>query len=438
MSSATSSPSAPSSAEGSFRWVICLLLFLATTVNYIDRQILALLKPMLDLQLGWTNEQFGYVNAAFQGAYGLGLLGFGAWVDRRGTKIGFAVAIAAWSAAAMGHALVYTVGGFVVARIALGLGEGGNFPSSIKAIAEWFPRRERAFATSLFNSGANVGAIIAPAIVPFVALHWGWRAAFVGAGIAGFVWLVLWLVYYDSPEHSRRVSEGELRLIRSDPVSDDDTEKSPGWRVVLRHREAWAFITAKFITDPVWWFFLIWLPDFFKQSRGLALSESWEYLVSIYVVVTVLSIFGGWITGYLARRGWTVTRARKTGMLIFALLVIPILFVTHVGDWPAVLLIGLAGAAHQAWSANLFTTVSDIFPKRAVATLTGLGGLAGATGGMIFPWLTGMMLDHFKAAGNVTHGYAVLFSICAFAYVVSFAINHALAPRFEPISLNVP
>jgi ACS family hexuronate transporter-like MFS transporter len=429
-------PSQASAATiGRYRWAICALLFFATTINYIDRQILSLLKPILDEQLKWTNEEFGYVNSAFQGAYGIGLLAFGWFIDRYGTKVGYAVSIAAWSLAAFGHALVGSVGGFVVARIALGLGEGGNFPSAIKAVALWFPKRERALATSIFNSGTNVGAIIAPAIVPWIAFTWGWQAAFIAAGLAGFLWLFFWIPFYNVPEKIKHLSQDELAYIRSDADDAGNQEKIP-WLRLLGYRQTWSFIIAKFLTDPIWWFFLIWLPDFFKQTRGLDIKTSWIYLVTIYVIVTVLSIIGGWVTGFLAKSGWTVTRARKTGMFIFALLVLPIYAVTSVGDWTAVLLIGLAGAAHQAWSANLFTTVSDMFPKRAVASVIGIGGMAGALGGMMFPVLTGKLLDAFKASGDITAGYAILFSICAFMYVVTFGIHHFLAPKFETFAMN--
>jgi len=427
---------ATSSLVSRYRWLICLLLFFATTVNYIDRQILALLKPILDDQLHWTNAQYGEVNAAFQGAYAVGLLVFGAFIDRVGTKIGYAVSIAAWSLAAIGHALVGSVGGFFRARVALGFSEGGNFPSAIKAVALWFPRKERALATTLFNSGANVGAILAPAFVPWIALTWGWRSAFVIAGVAGLLWLVLWIPLYDLPERSKHVSPGELEHIRSD-ADFAASGRSVPWLTILRYPQAWSFILGKFLTDPVWWFFLIWLPDFFKKSRGLDIKKSWLHLVTIYAIVTVLSIVGGWLAGHLVRRGWTANRARKTAMFIFALFVLPVLFATRAGDWVAVILIGIAGAAHQAWSANLFTTVSDMFPKRAVASVVGLGGMAGSIGGILFPIYAGKLLDHFQASGNVTAGYAILFVFCGTAYLAAFGIGHLLAPRFEPVAFKV-
>ncbi len=419
--------------RGSFRWVICALLFFATSINYVDRQILSLVKPILDDQLKWSNEQFGLINSAFQGAYGLSLLGFGWFIDRFGTKLGYAVSIAAWSLMAIAHSLVGSIRGFMLVRVALGIGEGGNFPSAIKAVALWHPKKERAFATSLFNSGANVGAIIAPAIVPWLAVRWGWHAPFIVAGLAGFVWLFLWVPLYQVPEKSRFLGAAEMAYIREGREAD---QAAVPWARLLRYRQTWSFITAKFLTDPIWWFFLIWLPDFFKKTRGLDIKTSWIHLVTIYSIITVLSIAGSWATGSLAERGWSITRARKTGMLLFALLVVPIFAVTWVGDWTAVLLIGLAGAAHQAWSANLFTTVSDMFPKQAIASVTGIGGLAGAVGGMIFPFFTGWLLDRFAGAHNVTGGYTVLFGICAAAYLVAFAINHLLAPRFVPFEME--
>lgn len=422
---------------GNYRWMICTLLFFATTINYIDRQILSLIKPILDEELGWSNEAFGIVNSVFQGAYGIGLLGFGWFVDRFGTKIGYSVSIAGWSLAAIGHSLVAGATGFSVARFFLGIAEGGNFPTAIKAVAQWFPKRERAFATSIFNAGTNFGPIVAPILVPWIAYTWGWRMAFVLAGLAGFVWLLFWIPMYNTPERTKKVKREELEYINSD-VEDKAGDETPkiSWLKLLRYRQTWSFIVAKFMTDPVWWFFLIWLPDYFKQTRGLDIKESWPHLVTIYSIVTVLSIFGGWITGYLAGRGWTVTRARKTGMFVFALCVLPIYLVTSAGDWGAVLLIALAASAHQAWSANLYTTVSDMFPKYAVASVIGIGGLAGATGGMFFPIYCGAMLDKFTAAGNVTAGYAILFTICAFAYLITFVIHHLLAPKLDRVGIG--
>jgi MFS transporter, ACS family, hexuronate transporter len=428
-------PAIATQKASNYRWIVCALLFFATTVNYIDRQILALIKPILDVELGWTNEQYGLVNSAFQGAYGIGLLFFGWFVDRFGTKLGYAVSIAAWSLAAMAHGVVSTVKGFMMARMSLGLGEGGNFPSAIKGTALWFPKRERALATSIFNSGSNVGAIVAPAIVPWIALTYGWQMAFVAAGVAGFIWLAFWIPLYNVPEKIKSVSAEEYNLITSDK-DDSQANAKVSWFKLLKFRQTWSFIIAKFLTDPIWWFFLIWLPDYFSKTRGLHIKDSWVHLVTIYSIITVLSIIGGWFTGYLNKRGWSISKARKTGMFLFALCVLPILLVTSVNDWAAVLLIALAGAAHQAWSANLFTTVSDMFPKFAVASVIGMGGLAGAIGGMCFPIYCGKMLDKFIAAGNVTAGYAILFSICGFAYLVAFTIHHLLVPQLTSVDLK--
>ena len=425
----------PATTSGRYRWVVCGLLFFATTVNYMDRQILSLLKPILDGQLHWSNEQFGEVNSAFQGAYAIGGLIFGYLVDRLGTKIGYAISITGWSIAAMGHALVTSIGGFFVARMCLGISEAGNFPSSIKTVALWFPKKERTLATSLFNSGSNFGPIIAPIVIPWIALTLGWQMAFIVAGLAGLIWLAFWFPLYQVPERQKRLSADELAYIQSDrdESHDEGAGKIP-WLRLFRFRQAWSIIVGRFMTDPVWWFFLIWLPDYFKKTRNLDIAHSWMHLATIYLIITVLSNLGGWLPGYLMKLGWSVTRARKTAMFIFALCVVPILFVTHVSDWAAVFLIGLAGSAHQAWSASLYSTASDMFPKRAVGSLIGLGSAAGSTAGMIFPIFCGFILDKFTAAGNVTAGYNVLFVICAFAYLVAFGLNHLFAPKFEEMS----
>ena len=303
-------------------------------------------------------------------------------------------------------------------------------------VALWFPKRERALATSLFNSGSNVGAILAPVVVPWIALTFGWRAAFIAAGLAGFTWLFLWFPFYNVPEKITRLSAGELAHIRSDAEASDGDVAKISWWSLLGYRQTWSFAVAKFMTDPIWWFFLIWLPDYFNKSRQLNITKSIPHLVTIYTIVTVLSIVSTWVTGHLANVGWTVTKARKINMGIAAVCVVPVYFATQVGNWSAVLLIGLAAGAHQAWSANLFTTISDMFPKRAIASIVGIGGMAGAAGGVLFPVFSGWILDGFTARGNVTGGYHVLFAICAFAYVVTFAIHHLLAPRFEQFEMK--
>lgn len=419
-----------------YRWVVCALLFFATTINYIDRQILGLIKPILDQQLGWTNEQFGLTNAFFQGAYGVSLLLFGWLIDKFGTKIGYALSIGLWSLAALGHAFVGSIGGFYVARIALGLGEGGNFPSAIKAVALWFPKRERATCTAIFNSGTNVGAIVAPLLVPPIALGLGWHWAFIFAGLAGIIWLFFWWPFYNVPEKIKAANAAELEHIRSDRDDTSRDGEKVSWIGLLGYRQTWSFVVAKALTDPVWWFFLTWLPDFFKQTRHLDIKNSGYMLATIYGLATLLSIFGSWFTGSLVKKGWSVTRARKTSMIIFALCVLPIVLVKNAGDWTSVLLIGFACAAHQAWSANLFTTASDMFPKRAVASVVGIGGMAGSVVGMGFPIMAGRLLDVFSARGNVSAGYGILFAICAGAYLVAWVAQHLLAPRFEMVDLR--
>jgi len=418
----------------SYRWITCSLLFFATTILYFDRQILSLLKEPLASLLHWTDTQYGLVNSAFQLSYGLSLLFFGWIIDKYGTKLGYSLTIAGWSLAAAATALVSTLGGFFAARLALGLAEGGNFPAAIKTVALWFPRSERALATSIFNSGANVGAIAAPAIVPWLYYQFGWQSAFLAAGFVGLVWLALWISWYQVPAEKKGISREELDLINSDSTHDSETGPAIPWGRLLGYRQTWAFVISKFLTDPVWWFYLFWLPSFFKDSRGLDIKHSWILLVTIYSVVTLVSIAGGWFSGHLARCGWSLNLSRKTVMLLFALCALPMLAVTHVSNWSAVLLIGLAGGAHQAWSATLFTTVSDTFSKRSVASVIGIGGLAGSVCGAAFPYVTGLLTDHYKAQGDPTTGYAILFGFCAAAYLVSLAVMQILNPRLAPVS----
>ena len=405
-----------------FRWVVCALLFFGTLINYTDRQILAQIKGLLDNELHWTAFDYGLVNSGFQASYAVSVLFFGWFVDRFGVKRGYAVSAAAWSVMAGLHSAVQSVGGFLVARIGLGLSEGGNFPAAIKGVTEWFPRHERALATSLFNSGANVGAFLAPAVVPAIALTWGWRPAFILASLAGFAWVVTWLMVYREP--AQQVAP---RIDNTDPHA-----RSPAWRSLLRKRATWAFVSAKFLTDPVWWFFLIWLPDLFKRVYGLDIRGSGHKVAAIYATITVLSIAVAWFTGRLAVRGLTMTRARKTMMFACAVAVIPVWIIPTLDVWPAVMVLAIAGAAHQAWSANLYSTVSDMFPGSVVASVIGFGTVAGAVGGMLFPLYSGYVLDSFRAVGREADGYAHLLHLCAFAYLITFALHHWLAPRFEP------
>ena len=420
-----------------FRWLICGLLFLATTINYIDRQILALLKPMLDTELGWTNEQYGKVNSAFQASYAISYIAFGWLIDRIGVRLGYSLSIVFWSLAAIGHGFVGTIRGFVFARVALGAGEGGNFPACIKAVACWFPPRERAFAASLFNSGTNVAAIIAPALVPWIAFRFGWQMCFIVAGAAGFVWLLLWVpLYHNTPAQSRHVSTGERELIEGDQTTEN-AGPPIGWLALFGYRQTWAIVLAKFLTDPVWWFFLIWLPDYFKKTRGMDIKSSWVHLVTIYAIATTLSVAGGWLSGHFIQRGWSVTRARKTAMAVFAACVVPVVLAPQLGEWGAVALIGLACAAHQAWSATIYASTSDMFPRRSIAAISGIGGMAGAVGGILFPPFAGALLDHYKLTpGGESAGYVILFAMCGGAYVVAWIVNHLFAPRFDAISVQ--
>jgi len=418
-------PAAP--PAGHYRWVICALLFFATTINYMDRQVIGILAPYLQRIIGWNDIQYGYIVTAFQAAYALGLLVMGGLIDRVGTRIGYAIAIAVWSLSAMGHALANSVWGFVTARFMLGLGESGNFPAGIKTVAEWFPRKERAFATGLFNAGSNVGAVLAPLAVPWIYVHLGWRWAFLFTGFFSASWLVAWLVIYRSPEQHPRLSPSELAYIQSDPV---EPLGRISWKQLLPHRQTWAFAAAKFLTDPIWWFYLFWIPSFLHSKHGLTLTELSAPLVVIYIMADGGSIAGGWLSSRLLKRGWSVNRARKTAMAVCALAVVPIVSVSRVVQlWPAVLLIGLAAAAHQGWSCNLFTLASDMFPKRGLASVVGLGGFAGAVGGMLIADAVGHMLQW-------THSYVVPFLIAGCAYLIALLVLHLLAPRLQPVPID--
>jgi len=412
---------------GHVRWVICGLLFLATTVNYIHRQVLGILAPDLQHSIGWSETQYGYIVTAFQGAYALGLVLAGRLLDRVGTRLGFALAIGLWSLAAMGHALARSAFGFGMARFWLGLGEGANFPAAVKTVAEWFPKKERALATGLFNAGSNVGAVVAPALVPYITLTWGWPWAFVLTGVLGFAWLAVWWFFYRDPESHPRLSKAEFRYIRSD---SEKKEKPIPWLSLIRFRQAWAFAAGKFLTDPIWWFYLSWLPKFLNDKYGVALSEMGPPLITIYLMADVGSIAGGWLSSTLLRRGWSLNASRKTALLACALCVVPIVFAAHAASvWGAVALIGLAAAAHQGWSANLYTLVSDVFPRRAVGSAVGFGGMAGAISGMLIATAVGYLLQW-------TGSYTPVFLLAGFAYLIALAVVHFLAPRLEPVTLG--
>jgi ACS family hexuronate transporter-like MFS transporter len=425
MQSTTDAAAAAASAApvGRYRWRICGLLLAATTINYIDRQVLGVLAPELEKTFGWSEVDYGYIVTCFQMAYAIGLVTAGAVIDRLGTRLGYALAISIWSLAAMSHALVGSVAGFAMARFALGLGEAGNFPAALKTVAEWFPRRERAFATGIFNSGTNIGAIVAPLTVPIIAVTFGWQAAFLATGILSAAWLVTWLATYRPPEQHPKLSSAELALIRSDPA--EPAERVP-WLHLLKYRQTWAFVLGKFITDPIWWFFLFWLPKYLNSKHGLSLLELGAPLIAIYVMSDIGSIGGGWIAGRFIKRGWSLNRARKTAMLICASCAVPVVFVSQVESvWAAVFLIGLATAGHQGWSANIFTLPSDMFPRRTVASVVGIGGLGGAVGGMLLSTFTGFQLE-------ATASYVPLFVLAASAYLTALGVIHLLAPRLEP------
>ena len=415
---------------GRYRWVICALLFFATTINYIDRQVLGILATddAFKRQIGWNEAEYGYVNTAFQAAYAVGLLAVGGLMDRFGTRKGFSFAIVFWSVAAMGHALARSAFGFGLARFTLGLGEAGNFPAAIKTVAEWFPKKERALATGIFNSGSNVGAIVAPLAVPFIAVTYGWQWAFIITGALGFIWLAFWLAVYRKPEEHPKLSRAELAHIQSDPL--EPTTRIP-WARLLPHRQTWAFAAGKFLTDPVWWVYLFWLPKFLNTTYGLNITQIGLPLVVIYIVADIGSIGGGWLSSSLIKRGWSVNRARKSAMLLCALSVVPIMFASQASNlWVAVGLISIAAAAHQGWSANLFTMVSDMFPRRAVGSVVGIGGMAGAVGGMLIATTVGLILQH-------TGSYLPIFIIAGCAYLVALLVIHSLVPRMESARIDV-
>jgi MFS transporter, ACS family, hexuronate transporter len=410
----------------SYRWVICGLLFFATTVNYVDRQVLGILSKDLKTEIGWTEVDYGNIVAAFNAAYAFGLLLAGRLMDRIGTRAGYAMAIVWWSLAAMGHALARTPFGFGVARAALGVGEAGNFPAAIKTVAEWFPKKERAFATGLFNAGSNVGAVIAPFTVPWIATHLGWRWAFILTGAIGFLWLVFWLPIYRRPEKHPKVSKAELDYIQSDPP-DPRAMKVP-WVSLIPHRQTSAFAIGKYLTDPVWWFYLYWIPNFFRDNHGLDLTTIGPPLIAVYLIADIGSIGGGWLSSTFIKRGWSINRSRKTAMLICALMVTPIIFAANVKNlWVAVALIGLAAAAHQGWSCNLFTTTSDMFPRQAVGSVVGIGGMAGALGGATMAVATGYILQ------STGQNYSIIFTIAGTLYLFALLVIHLLAPNLEPV-----
>ncbi len=428
---------------GHIRWIICGLLFFAATINYIDRQVISILKPTLQAQFHWSESDYADIVFAFQLAYAIGFMVAGRVIDRLGTRLGFSLVLIVWTLAAIGHAAATTIGpvaarvlsfaglgystsvaGFIVMRFLLGVGECGNFPAAVKTVAEWFPQRERALATGIFNSGTNVGALIAPLVVPGLTLAYGWGWAFVATGLLGFVWLIAWWWFYAPPDRHPSVTPEELAHIRGEAA---DPPVSLSWRRVIPHRQAWAFAVGKFLTDPVWWLYLFWIPDFFSKNYGLNLGSIGPPVILVYLLADAGSIGGGWVSSRLIARGWTVNAARKTAMLICALAVLPVMFASSVHNlWVAAAIVGLAAAAHQGWSCNLFTLTSDMFPRRAVGSVVGFGGMCGAIGGMYFSKVIGYILEW-------TGSYVVIFIVAGTMYLIALAIIHLLVPTLTPV-----
>lgn len=418
MTSAAGTPAASPDGErlSSYRWTICALLFVATTINYVDRQVLGILAPTLQRELHWTEADYGDIVSWFSFAYAFGFLIAGRVIDWIGVRRGLAAAVVAWSVAAIGHAFARSAAGFSFARAMLGVSESAIFPGSIKAVAEWFPQRERALAAGIFNAGTNTGAILTPLLVPWITLRWGWRWAFVATGALGFLWLLLWIPLYRNPGSDRNAQPAGT---------------SVPWVSLFGHRQTWAFIVGKLMADPVWWFYLYWLPKFLDAKYGVKLAQVAAPIIVVYLIADVGSVGGGWLSSALIKRGWTVNRARKTTMLAMALLIVPTTLAGRAPNmWAAVFIVAVAAAAHQAWSANVYTLASDMFPKYAVGSVVGIGAFAGAMGGVAFQRITGRVL---QANGS---DYTPIFVVCGFAYVTAWTIIHLLAPRLEPARIN--
>ena len=444
---------------GKYRWTICALLFFATTINYLDRQVLSLLKPTLEDEFGWSNSDYANIASVFQFVYAISMLFAGRFVDKLGTKKGYAWAIIIWSLAAMMHAYAIPIGqvfntvlgfiglailpvsviGFMISRAFLGFGEAGNFPAAIKATAEYFPKKERSFATGIFNSGTNVGAILAPLTVPWITAKWGWGATFLVIGGIGFLWLIVWLMYYERPEKQKRLSKEELDYIiidQSDEHKIDTTDEQVKWFRLLAYKQTWTFAVGKFLTDGVWWFFLFWLPAYLKDQYGMTGTAIAFPLTVLYSMTMFGSIGGGWFPVYFINKGNSPYIGRMKAMLMIAFFPLVVLAAQPLGSisyWMPVLLIGIGASAHQAWSANLYTTVSDMFPKKAVASVIGIGGMAGGMGGVIVNKVGGALFDHYKALGHIETGYTIMFSFCAIAYLLAWMIMKRLTPQYKYI-----
>ena len=444
---------------GKYRWTICSLLFFATTVNYLDRQVLSLLAPDLSKEFGWTNSDYANITAVFQFVYAISMLFAGRIIDKLGTKSGYSWAIIIWSIGAIMHAYsIFTgqvfsniltlvglaavpvsIAGFMISRAVLAIGEAGNFPAAIRATAEYFPKRERSFATGIFNSGANIGAILAPLTVPWVAKQWGWETAFILIGALGFAWLIFWRIYYEKPENQKRLSSQELEYINIDAadeiVSSSDKVKV-SWTKLLGYKQTWAFAFGKFMTDGVWWFFLFWLPKYLEAQYGMVKTEIMLPLAVLYSMTMFGSIGGGWFPMYFIKKGFSPYDGRMKAMLLIAFFPLVVLAAQPLGSytfWIPVILIGIGASAHQAWSANIFTTVSDMFPKKAIGSVIGIGGMAGGFGGVVMSKLGGAFFDHYKALGHIQTGYTIMFSICAVSYLIAWSVMKLLVPVYKPI-----
>jgi ACS family hexuronate transporter-like MFS transporter len=435
---------------GNYRWVICALLFFATTINYMDRQVIGILRPVLAHELHWANPnnidvEYGYITTAFTVAYAVGVLLFGWFIDKVGTKIGYAISVAIWGLSSLSHALARTSFGLGIARVGLGIGESGNFPSAIKTVAEWFPKKERALATGIFNSGANIGAVLAPLIIPWAIYYFAanpahpfWQLGFIITGTADLIWLIFWLWIYRRPAEKAKLSKTEYEYIHSDSEDQNISLEKVPWVRLLRFRQTWAVFVGKFMTDGPWIFYLFWLPIYLNDKYHVDIRDIAHFalpLIIIYSMTTIGSIGGGWLSSKLIKKGWTVNRSRKSAMLIFAILVVPIIGVKFVSLWPAVFLLGLAASAHQAWSANLLTTASDMFPKKAVASVTGIGTMGGFTASALFQLLAGFVIESFRRLGNVETGYFILFALCGSLYLLALLFFHLLAPRMKVVEI---
>ncbi len=447
-----------------YRWTICALLFFATTVNYLDRQVLSLLAPDLSKEFGWSNSDYANITAVFQFVYAISMLFAGRIIDKLGTKAGFTWAIIIWSIGAILHAYAIAIGsatssfltiigigavpvsiaGFMIARAVLAFGEAGNFPAAIKATAEYFPKKERSLATGIFNSGSNIGAILAPLTVPWMASKWGWESAFIIIGAIGFIWLLFWRFYYQIPQKQKRLSAAEKEYIESDkedePVVETVAENAPkvSWVKLLGYKQTWSFIVGKLLTDGVWWFFLFWLPKYLEAQYGMVKTDIMLPLAVLYSMTMFGSIGGGWFPMYFIKKGYNPYDGRMKAMLLIALFPLVVLLAQPLGGdsyWIPVILIGIGASAHQAWSANIFTTVSDMFPKKAIASVVGIGGMAGGLGGVAISKIGGAVFDHYEKLGHVQTGYTIMFAFCAIAYLLAWVIMKSLVPKYAPIKL---